>query len=160
MPAIELKDLPPDLRRRYGVRRGPSPLLILFAAAGLIAIAAGIYTAATLTNRGVHYKVLTWHEAAPDHTDISFEVRRSPDQTVVCVLRAQNSDHVDVGYAVVSIPPGDGYAQQDYALHTNAPPWVAEVLGCGKGAAPAGLRPQFAPDAPNPEQPWTAGGMR
>lgn len=154
--AIDGRSLPPDLQARYGVgRRTRLPLI-----AGLIGIAAFIAALAFVTfnlvSPKVTYKLLAWNDVAADRVDVTFDVRRSQEWDVYCVLRAQDESRTDVGYAVVGIPRGTSYEQVTYPLRTLAPAFVVEVLACEAGAPPERVvPPQFPPGVVPPEQPWT-----
>ncbi len=154
--AIDGRNLPSDLQARYGVgRRSRLPLI-----AGLIGIAAFIAALAFVTfnlvSPKVTYKLLAWNDVAADRVDVTFDVRRSQEWDVYCVLRAQDESRTDVGYAVVGIPRGTSYEQVTYPLRTLAPAFVVEVLACEAGAPPERVvPPQFPPGVVPPEQPWT-----
>ena len=154
--AIDGRSLPPDLQARYGVgRRSRFPLI-----AGLIGIAAFIAALAFVTfnlvSPKVTYKLLAWNDVAADRVDVTFDVRRSQEWDVYCVLRAQDESRTDVGYAVVGIPRGTSFEQVTYPLRTLAPAFVVEVLACEAGAPPERVvPPQFPPGVVPPEQPWT-----
>ena len=107
----------------------------------------------------VTFTLLAWDDLSADRVDVTFEVRRSAEWDVYCVLRAQDESRTDVGYATVPIPRGSTYVQQTYSLRTIAPAYVVEVLACEAGAPPERVvPPQFPPGVVPPDQPWTAPG--
>jgi hypothetical protein len=154
--AIDGRSLPPDLQARYGVgHRSPLPLI-----AGLVGITAFIaalaFVTLNLVSPKVTYDLLAWNDVAADRVDVTFDIRRSEEWDVYCVLRAQDESRTDVGYAVVGIPRGTSYVQTTYSLRTLAPAYVVEVLACQAGAPPERVVPaQFPPGVVPPEQPWT-----
>ena len=156
--AIDGRDLPPDLQARYGVgRRG------IVVVGGVIAITAFVaalaFVTVNLISPKVTFTLLAWDDLSADRVDITFEVRRSAEWDVYCVLRAQDESRTDVGYATVPIPRGSTYVQQTYSLRTIAPAYVVEVLACEAGAPPERVvPPQFPPGVVPPDQPWTAPG--
>ena len=154
---IDGKALPPHLQARYGVRRTP---WWAFAAIGLVIagfVAALAYVAYNLVAPGVQPKLLAWKVEGRDRVDVTFEVRRSDQADVYCVIRAQDETRTDVGYAVVPLARGTTYVQETYPLRTIAPAYVVELLGCEAGQAPTRVpQPQFPPGVVPPEQPWTA----
>jgi len=155
--AIDGRSLPPDLQARYGVgRRSWLPAV----AAGIAAaafIAALAFVTYNLVSPRVTYKLLAWNDVAADRVDVTFDVRRSEEWDVYCVVRAQDESRIDVGYAVVAIPRGTSYEQVTYPLRTLAPAFVVEVLACAAGAPPERVvPPQFPPGVVPPDQPWTA----
>jgi Domain of unknown function (DUF4307) len=154
--AIDGRSLPPDLQARYGVgHRSPLPLI-----AGLVGITAFVaalaFVTLNLVSPKVTYDLLAWNDVAADRVDVTFDIRRSEEWDVYCVLRAQDESRTDVGYAVVGIPRGTSYVQTTYSLRTLAPAYVVEVLACQAGAPPERVVPaQFPPGVVPPEQPWT-----
>lgn len=146
------------MRARYGLdqrRRSPMILTVLVAVAFLAAVA---FAGAMLARNDIQFLLLRWEVVADDRADATFEVRRDGAEEVVCVLRAQDSKRIDVGYAEIDIPPGDDYVLVEYSLRTVAPAYAVEVLTC---ARPEELRtpgPQFPPGIAIPEQPWSASG--
>ena len=109
--AIDGRSLPPDLQARYGVgHRSPLPII-----AGLVGITAFVAALAFVTfnlvSPKVTYDLLAWNDVAADRVDVTFDIRRSEEWDVYCVLRAQDESRTDVGYAVVGIPRGTSYVQ-------------------------------------------------
>ena len=149
-----IKDLPPRLRDRYGYRPTPWPVFVLAAAVCIAVATLGGLIAYRDANPDVVYKLLAYNTVDKSHTSVTFEVRRDGSQTVDCVLRAQDIQHQDVGYAIVTVPPGDDYVQQTYQLATRERAFTADVLAC---ALPDDLhtdQPAFPPGTSNPPQPW------
>jgi len=155
--AIDGRSLPPDLQARYGVgRRSLFPIVASVIGIGAF-IAAMAFVTLNLVSPKVTYKLLAWNDLSAERVDITFEVRRSAEWDVYCVLRAQDESRADVGYAVAAIPRGTSYAQQTYSLRTLAPAYVVEVLACQAGSPPERVvPPQFPPGVAPPPQPWTA----
>jgi Domain of unknown function (DUF4307) len=154
--AIDGRSLPPDLQARYGVgHRSPLPLIAGFV--GITAFVSALaFVTLNLVSPKVTYDLLAWNDVAADRVDVTFDIRRSEEWDVYCVLRAQDESRTDVGYAVVGIPRGTSYVQTTYSLRTLAPAYVVEVLACQAGAPPERVVPaQFPPGVVPPEQPWT-----
>jgi len=155
--AIDGRSLAPHLQARYGVRRTP---WWGYAVIGLVVIAfvgALAYVAYNLLAPGLQPKLLAWKVEGRDRVDVTFEVRRSAEADVYCVIRAQDESRTDVGYATVALPRGTTYVQETYPLRTISPAFVVELLGCEAGQPPVRIPPpQFPPGVVPPEQPWTA----
>ena len=151
-------DLSPDMRQRYGLDR---PSRAPWIASGILVAAfvgAMAFVGFQVLSPSVGYSLLAWNVVAEDRVDVTFEVERSAEADVYCVLRAQDSGHADVGYAVVPLARGTTYVQETYPLRTLAPAYVVEVLACEAGAPPQRvLPPQFPAGVVPPEQPWTSG---
>lgn len=143
------------LRLRYGTSRTPRLLLVIGGLAGVVVAGLFAWIAWTVTNPPVQWKLLAWDVTSPTNVEVTYEVRRSPEATVTCVLRAQDSDHIDVGYAVVTLPAdGTGYIQPRYPLTTLREAFAVEVLSCAVGTdvPPGAMVPQFGPGVTPPEQ--------
>lgn len=100
--------------------------------------------------------LLTWEVTGTTAT-VVFTVRRPPGQPAVCVLRAKDVNFIDVGYAVLPLPPvATPVTQETFRLATTEPAYAVEVLGCQVGrqlAEGAFIGPQFAPGVVPPSQP-------
>lgn len=133
------------MRARYGLdrpRRGTRVLAVIVVLAFVGALA---YVGWNLAHPSVSGRLITWTVAAPDRVDLTFDIN-VPRAT--CVLRAQDDQHIDVGYASV-----EATGRTDYRLHTLAPAYVVEILGCSADGAPQVIPPQFPPGVVPPVQP-------
>lgn len=154
---MKASEVPPHIAERYGL--GRTPWWTIGIVAVVVVAFAGALTWAGLhvTAPSIDSKLLTWQVLADDHTTVIFEVRKGPAEQVVCVVRAQDSQHIDVAYATIPIPTGTDYSQVVYPLRTIAPSFAVEILGCGVGGPPERIPgPQFPAGVLPPEQPWTA----
>lgn len=154
MSATRIKDLPPRLQDRYGYRRTPIVAIVIAALLAILVSGLGGWTAYRFANPEVRWKLLAWEAVAPDHTSMTFEVTKGARVQVECVLRVQDKVRQDLGYAIVTIPPGTEYSQTTYEIATRELGFTAEVLNC---ATPGNLHaptPQFPPGTSNPPQPW------
>lgn len=153
MPAAT--DLSPAMRARYGLDRNPWPLRA--GAAVVIAVYAAILIlfANQVTEAPIQARLVVWQQPAPDRVDVTFEVRRPADLALTCVVRAQDGDRVDVGYATTEVPAGTEYVQTTYQLRVLAPAAVVELLACGPADEPLRVQPAaFPPGVVPPTQPW------
>jgi hypothetical protein len=137
-------------RRPVGRRIGVTLLVIAF-------VGALAFVTLGLMSNPVQSRLIAWDDIAPDRVDMTIQVRRPETDEVVCVLRAQDVNRIDVGYAEVVIPAGDPQVLLDYSLRTIAPAYTAELLGCAVGGPPAVPPPQFPPGVVPPSQPWSEG---
>ena len=154
MSTTKLKDLPPRLQDRYGYRRTSVVAIAVGVLLAIVVAGMGGWTAYRIGNPEVRWKLLAWEAVAPDHTSITFEVNKGARTSVECILRVQDKVRQDLGYAIVTVPPGTEYSQVTYEVATRALGFTAEVLDC---ATPGDLHaptPQFPPGTENPPQPW------
>ena len=143
------------MRARYGLdtkRRSPLVVATIVIIIFLIAVA---FVGITMARGSNQVLLLSWQVVAADRADATFEVQRRASDELICILRAQDSKRIDVGYAEIVIPAGEPTVRVDYSLRTVAPAFAVEVLACG---LPGELRvpgPQFPPGIAIPDQPWT-----
>lgn len=147
--------LSPEMRARYGLdKRHLSPVVVAVLVA-IVFLGAVAFAGIMSVRDNVEFQLIRWTVVGPDRADATFDVSRTGSDGVVCVLRAQDSKRIDVGYAEIAIPPGADTVTVDYSLRTVAPAYTVEVLACER---PGELRvpgPQFPPGIAVPEQPWT-----
>lgn len=147
-----------EMRRRYGLAASPWPRRVGVGVVLCLYAAVVCWVAVSLSDRPVTSRLLLWSQPAADRVDVTFEVRRPPGTEVECLVRAQDNERIDVGYARVILPAGTEYAQQTYRLRVLGPAMVAEVLDCQPvGEVLRAPGPQFPPGVAPPEQPWSDG---
>jgi hypothetical protein len=124
----------------------------------MVAIFTGILILVTFTlsQNTVQFRLLTWNDLTAERVDVTFEVSKPSDIAVVCIVRAQDRNRIDVGYAEVDVPAGSEYEQLTYRLRTLAPAFTAELLTCVPAGDPIRVPgPQFPAGVAPPVQPWS-----
>lgn len=154
MSTTSIKDLPPRLRDRYGYRPTPRWLIALAAVVCMAIAVLGGLVAYQKANPDVRYKLIAFNIVDAQHAEVTFQIQRNALQPVECVVRAQNKEHHDVGYAIVTVPPGGDDIQLTYHLATRAQAVMAEVLACAKPGELHAPVAAFPPGTSNPPQPW------
>lgn len=157
MPSPFRKDqLSPQMQERYGFTRRRWGLTAFIAIVVIGFAAALIFVTYSLSQNSVQYRLLAWSDLAADRVDVTFEVRKPADLSVLCVVRAQDENRIDVGYAEIEIASGSEYEQLTYSLRTLAPAYTAELLTCVALGEPTRVPgPQFPAGIAPPEQPWS-----
>ena len=149
----------PVMAARYGTARprtGTRVAAGVTIAAFLVAVG---YVTWQLATSSVHSQLIGFSVVSDSRVDVTFEVSRHSGAATTCAIRAQAPSHADVGYAVVTITPGQEYLQTTYPLATLARATTAEVLGCADRGPPHVDAPSFAPGTVNPpQQPTIDGG--
>ena len=143
------------MQARYGLDRRPVGRWIGISVIVALFVGACAWAGYALTRPTVQTRLITWDDLAPDRVDITFDVRRQAADEVQCVVRAQDINRIDVGYAIVTLPAGTDRVTTTYPLRTIAPAYTAELLGCAAGEPPRVPPPQFPPGVVPPDQPWT-----
>jgi hypothetical protein len=143
------------MQERYGFNRKNHVRTAAIAVVTVIfAVGVGFATF-SMSQKSIQFKLLTWSVVSPDRADLQFEVRRIGSDALDCVVRAQDSKRVDVGYSIVTIPSGNDLEEVSYSLRTLAPAFVVEVLTCVKSGDPTRVPgPQFPAGIAPPPQPW------
>ncbi len=145
-------ELPEHLHLRYGVRqRRVAPILVGILIA---AIVSGSLAFANFRqqNPSVSSQLLTFEVTSPTQVLVTWEVSRGSELTTYCVLRAQDIQRTDVGYAIVTVAPGTDYEQLTYPLTTNGEAVLAQVLGCASSVTMRVPPPDFPPGVKIPGQ--------
>ncbi len=146
------------MQERYGFNQKNHLRTAVIALVTLVFVAAIGFVTFSMSQKSIQFKLLTSGVESPERVDLRFEVRRIGSDAVDCVIRAQDSKRIDVGYFVITIPSGSDYVQQDLSLRTLAPAYTVEVLACVKSGEPTRVPgPQFPAGIAPPPQPWTVG---
>jgi len=144
--------LSPAMAARYGVGRRSRVLVV---AVGIVVVAFAsvlVFVGWKLATPSVQSTLLAFDVVSDTRVDVTFEVHRDSVSDTLCVLRAQGTNHADVGYATVRITRGREYVKATYPLATYARATTAEVLGCSATDPPRVDAPQFLPGTTNPPQ--------
>jgi hypothetical protein len=137
---------------RYGVGRGSTGAKVAVVVLVAAFLAAAGYVTWRLASPSTQSTLLRFTVVDDTRVDIVFEVQRADGAATQCVLRAQDEQHADVGYATVTITRGKPVVEATYPLATYARATAAEVLGCEVGGPPRVQGPQFPPGTTNPAQ--------
>ncbi len=105
-------------------------------------------------NPPIYEKLLAWEIKDKNNIEIIFEVNRNENIDVWCLLRAQNENMTDVGYAILEIPQdAKTYKQINYKLKTYEMAYTAEVINCDDDKdSTLFIAPQFIPGVEIPQQ--------
>lgn len=146
------------LEARYGTSRTTDRRVTAFIAALAVALAGYLWWAFFVgANPPVTAQLLTYNITSESTVSIIFETTTRPglQGPFTCVIRAQDDQRIDVGYALYDVRPTNGAKRTNqWTLTTRKPAQFVEVLACGQGRerpaqAPA---PQFPPGVKAPEQ--------
>ena len=145
------------MRERYGLDRRPVGRWITVGLVIVAFVVVLIWVTFGVSADNVQTRLISWGVVGPDRVDITYQVRADPKTPIECVLRAQDENRIDVGYAEVTVPPQpvDDVVISTFALRTLAPAYTVELLGCATGTAPKVPPPQFPPGVVPPAQPFS-----
>lgn len=157
----EKSELPLNIQQRYGLNR-TNKVSVAFAAVLAAVVALGMAMANyRQSHPSLDWELRSFAVQSENKVSVVWEVARNQDQDTYCVLRAQDSKRMDVGYATVLVAAGEKQVTASYELTTESLAVLAEVLGCATSPEmrvppanfPPGVKiPAQAPPgfAPNP----------
>jgi hypothetical protein len=125
---------------RYGKPRRPLPAWARWSLP-VVAVGIGLLVAVVgyrnLGSQPVEARQTAFRVLDPGSVEITFEVvRQTPDQAVVCIVRARSDDGDEAGRREVYVAPGRGTERETTVLRTSKPPVTGEVFGCSYQVPP------------------------
>lgn len=81
-------------------------------------------------NVGVAKEVVTFNVKSPSEAEISFNIVKPADRVAVCMIRATDTDHREVGTKEVRIPAGEGITHLKERLATSAEATSVHIQYC------------------------------
>ena len=145
---------PPHIQDRYP-KPGKPWFLVIIAVIFIVVIGAFVSTGISrVINPPLSEKLLAWEIKDKNNVEVIFEVNRNESLDVWCLLRAQNENMTDVGYAILEIPKdGKNYKQLNYNLKTYEMAYTAEVIKCDdEKDSTLFIASQFIPGVEIPKQ--------
>ena len=119
---------------RYGAPRKPLPRWARWSLPVIAVVLGGIVTWIGYRNLGtmpVEAKQTAFTVVGDSSVEITFEVvRETPEQPVVCIVRARSHDGDEAGRREVLVQPGADTVRATTLLRTSKPPVTGEVFGC------------------------------
>ena len=82
------------------------------------------------SNKTIEWALRSFEIQSDNKVRIEWFIARQAGKTSYCVIRAQNENRVDVGYATVLVEAGQTNKTVSYTLNTESRAVLAEVLGC------------------------------
>lgn len=149
---INRKNIPAHLHARYGItppRRG------LWAALSVATLTLVLYVGASVGGRLVsasEVRLITWNVTSSSAVTIDFEVFQPTTQSLVCVIRAQDSDRFDVGYALTRISNSTDRPTISVTLATRGVAFAVPTPICDVADSPALVGSHFRPGLLPPAQ--------
>ena len=150
----DLSALPPDLQQRYGYKKSTFGRTLFSIVMTGVIVAGGMFVYLKSKTPDVGWSLRTFVVTSDTKSTVSWQVSRPAKQVTYCVLRAQDINRNDVGYATVTIAAGDPVENVTYQLSTESKPILIEVLACSASptmrVAPAHFPPGVAIPAQDP----------
>ena len=146
------RNLTAALTARYGTVSGPRRARIIAAVGSALTVAVVTFAYLVSTSPSVRFALTAFDVIDDTSVSVTWSVTRAPDATSYCVVRAQDANRQDVGYATVEVAGGPAQVQMTYHLATESRAVLAEVLACSDRAAMRAPAPNFAPGVKIPDQ--------
>lgn len=157
-PGASAQDVQRMLSARYGSPGHSNRKTVAIVSLLAAALAAYLWWAFFVgANPAVTASLLTYDITSPSSVTVTFETKTRPglQGPFTCVIRAQDDERIDVGYALFDVRPTNGAPRTiEWVLTTRRAAQFVEVLACDQGVerpakAPA---PQFPPGVLPPQQ--------
>jgi len=146
------EQLPPHLQARYGISRGRSTAFffgILIAVLVLVSVAYAYYRT---KNPEISARLQSFSVISDELVLVDWQVNRVKNQTIYCVIRAQDDQHRDVGYATFAIDGKSEASHFTYGLATTGRAVLTEILGCATSPVMRVPPANFPPGVKIPNQ--------
>ena len=117
-----------------------------------VIVAGGMFVYLKSKTPDVGWSLRTFVVTSDTKSTVSWQVSRPAKQVTYCVLRAQDINRSDVGYATVTIAAGDPVENVTYQLSTESKPILIEVLACSASPTMRVAPAHFPPGAAIPAQ--------
>ncbi len=128
--AVSRATVLPELYERYGLKpRNPFLLVsvwtVAFAVFGFVFLQVN-----SGQQEDVETRLISWDAKSEKEVQISWTLYQSENQPVYCVLKAQDSDQFDVGFAIFMATQTDSIPQFTHTLKTNAEAFAVITPTC------------------------------
>ncbi|MEY4322762.1 MAG: hypothetical protein RL410_543 [Actinomycetota bacterium] len=149
---VDRTRVPAHLHDRYGIKPANRPLTVI---AALTAMALSAYLFTSINARvsdAPTSRLLSWQVITPLTVEVKFTVSGNVDSPLVCVIRAQDEDRFDVGYALARVDHPQADATFDVVLATREEAFAVPAPVCEASDSPGLLGSHFRPGLLPPAQ--------
>lgn len=144
--------LPPHLYERYGIKEKSRNRRIVGVLISGIALALLIFASITVFRPRITFALESFDVTSDTSVAVSWQVASTSTSQTFCVVRAQDSNRQDVGYAIVTVTQSQPLVTVDYVLTTESKATLVEILGCSNSPELKVAAPNFAPGVAIPDQ--------
>jgi hypothetical protein len=153
---VDRKRVPAHLHDRYGIRPRNKPLIAFIGLAALILCVYVFVTVGQRVNTSSETRLITWETQSEKSVVVTFSVYKPQDEQLLCVLRAQDEDRFDVGYALARVDYPSKRPTFTVTLNTREEAFTVTQPICDYADSPALIGSHFRPGQLPPAQ---AGGL-
>ncbi len=128
--AVSRATVPPNLYERYGLKPRNPFLLISIWSISLAIFGFLFLQVASGQQEEVETRLISWDAKSINEVQISWTVYQADNQPVYCILKAQDSDQFDVGFAIFKARQTKSIPQFTHTLKTNVEAFAVITPAC------------------------------
>ena len=118
--AVSRSTVPTELHERYGLKPRNKFLVISIWTVSLAALGFLFIQVNSGQQADVETRLISWDVQSTNKVEITWTVYHSENQPVYCVLKAQDADQFDVGFAIFKTSDANAIPQFTQTLNTNS----------------------------------------
>lgn len=149
---VNRKNIPPELHARYGISTSQKYVLPTVASFLVVVVGVLLFIIGKDLNAGGDVRLITWQSVSANQVELTWSVQRNDNQSVTCVLRAQDNERFDVGYATVKVRNTNDNPTIVSRLNLRGPLTAVVEPECQAGEARTLVGPHFRPGLLPPAQ--------
>lgn len=138
---------------RYQTSRERTQYIVLGVITALLIAGTSVLFYLQNSGPGVTFSLTSFEVLDDQRVSVTWQMNRPADLDTYCVVRAQDSQRRDVGYATVTVAGGAPTTQMTYRLNTESRATTVEVLACASNQHVRAPQPNFPPGVGAPSQP-------
>ena len=149
--AVSRATVPIELYERYGLK--PRNRLLLTAVWGGAFLIIGYLFMQIIQGQqsNIETRLISWEVSSPTTVEITWNVSQSSNQPLVCIIRAQDSQQFDVGFAIFEASDPSKVSQFTQTLRTTTSAYAVINPTCEQNVS-ALTGPHFRPGLLPPAQ--------
>jgi len=149
--AVSRATVPIELYERYGLKTRNSLLLTAVWGAAFLIVGYLFLQIIHGQQSNVETRLISWEVSSPTTVEITWNVSQSSNQPLVCIIRAQDSQQFDVGFAIFEASDPAKVSQFTQTLRTNKGAYAVINPTCEQNVS-ALTGPHFRPGLLPPAQ--------
>ena len=130
---ISRKKVPPHLYARYAIKPRRTGLIATAATIGLTIGGGVMWIIGSAITAGGDVTLISWREAGINQVEIRWNVHRADNQSVNCIVRVQDRDRFDVGYAVGQVRNTASRPELTVTVETRGEIYAVDTPTCAVG---------------------------
>ena len=149
---VDRKRVPAHLHDRYGIRPRNKALIAAIGLGSLILVLYVFISVGQRVNTSSETRLITWQTQSENSVAVTFSVYKPQDEQLICVLRAQDEDRFDVGYAIARVDYPSKRPTFSVILTTRSEAFTVTQPICDAAGSPALIGSHFRPGQLPPAQ--------